>query len=461
MIALRGHVKQQEDKKWKWQGFWAFGALPDATPKSAKNPSVRPFNYTWIEPESANKVFVPSLLGMGDDEEEDEDDENTAASVTAPIADNVPASAVKANYNTTIPVPPASVTKVDESTAAPSSPSVEKAHIKTLQSADANEQDHDKETPSTPQSHPVATSKDQSVAVAPPDDPKPSDSTPATDQKHMPPPKTRVVTFATTSASEPKYTEGHTVHPDTIPPDGNWTGYFENASTRKDRHSSRVSEHFAIFFNATPAKDARMLFLDEEEDEEVDGVKDETAESDKKSDADASSDMPVDKDREVNSMITKSPSEKAPKRDPNVGKLPAGFVHVRGMGTNQFGTFELLGALDLATGVLECQRMYVVTPDNTKAITSRKKQMTTRHRTPDGASRPYSTRKRQLSWQRRSSMSDDEDEMIGLKRFSATKKRPRTMSDAHKSSGAPHSRHAGYCQAPFSHCVISARAGGA
>jgi hypothetical protein len=36
--------------------------------------------------------------------------------------------------------------------------------------------------------------------------------------------------------------------------------------------------------------------------------------------------------------------------------LPEGRIHVRGYGTNRFGTFEIVGSLDLESGMLHCQR---------------------------------------------------------------------------------------------------------
>lgn len=77
--------------------------------------------------------------------------------------------------------------------------------------------------------------------------------------------------------------------------------------------SSRVSEVFHLFFNATPPRDARMKFID---GEQAEGTGDET------------------KDK-----VTK-----------DGGELPEGYIHVRGAGTNQFGTFEILGGYNLETG---------------------------------------------------------------------------------------------------------------
>ena len=479
MIALRGHLKQQEDKKWKWQGLWAFGSMPVVTSKSGKNPSTRPFNYTWIESESATNVLVPSLI-VHDDHVEDEDDSVEDISMGL-STDNDPGIALtkKSTIKTTGPAVDTASPSVDMNNVV-----ITKSVMVDVNKYQVNANDNaiseastkimgieEKEEPSTSKTtEPIQMDfiKNKQADVLSPNMPgkirgKGSvegteesksletmtttqsgtmDTTPSneTDLQRMPPPQpklsSRGITFATTSAEEPSYTEGHTLYPGKISPDGNWTGYFENASKRKDRNSSRVSEHFSIFFNATPAKDARILFLDD--DDKIEDIED----FDRLND-DHSSDIPtkfddmrgavttekIMKDHEV--LLNSKPPIKAKiKKSIRPGLLPPGFVHVRGMGTNQFGTFELLGALDLTTSILECQRMYVVTPDNTKAATSRKKVVATRQKTSDGAQRPYSTRKRQLTWQRRSSMSDDEDEVIGMKRFSSAKKRPRAISDA-------------------------------
>ena len=218
------------------------------------------------------------------------------------------------------------------------------------------------------------------------------------------------ITFATTSEGEPSYTQASTLHEGKCPPDGNWNGYFENVAKRKDRYSNRIPEEFTLFLNGTPAKDARTVFLDEADQAEA-----------KKDD-----------EKEEGESAQGKPNEpKQPAAKKQVGLLPSGHIHVRGMGTNQFGTFELLGSLNLENGILECQRMYIVTSEPSRA-SPRRPAVVTRgvRRGADGAGRPYSTRKRQLSWQRRSSLSDDEDEIVGMRRnLGSSKKRPRSNSN--------------------------------
>ena len=124
-----------------------------------------------------------------------------------------------------------------------------------------------------------------------------------------------------------------------------------------------------MFFNATPAKDARVLFLLEKE------------------------------------------------KDDSKALLPNGHIHVRGSGSNQYGIWELIGSLNLDTGVLECQRMYV-RPDGKPKTPGRrgrprKSEMLKKRVSIDvdetPSLGPRSTRKRQLSWRKRASLSDDDE----------------------------------------------------
>jgi hypothetical protein len=99
-------------------------------------------------------------------------------------------------------------------------------------------------------------------------------------------------------------------------------GHFETIGARKNS-TIPVTETFSLFLNATPSADARIAFTDD--------------------------DHPA---QDVTTM------------------LPVGHIQARGVGENQYGTFELLGHLDLATGILECQRMYVATTaaDNSTSV---------------------------------------------------------------------------------------------
>jgi hypothetical protein len=155
----------------------------------------------------------------------------------------------------------------------------------------------------------------------------------------------------------------------------------------------RIPEDFSLFFNATPPKDARVLFPVSDDDKEK--PKDETA-----------------------------------------SLLPAGNVHVRGCGLNQYGTWELIGSLNTETGVLECQRMYVQTQEKKshgRRGRPRKSEMKKKvsivssvsdldTKTPGGRS----TRKRQLSWRKRASLHDDDELDVQVSRKGTGKRgRPR------------------------------------
>jgi len=168
------------------------------------------------------------------------------------------------------------------------------------------------------------------------------------------------ITFASVSEGETFTDAGLTTHRKICPIGGCWKGYFENVSKRKDRLSSRVQETFFLFFNSTPPADARMGFLDGDENH-----------SNSKDDS---------------------------------GVLPSGYIHVRGSGTNQFGTFEILGGYNAETGILSCQRIYISTTDgdaeggekNTTAIDDKEKA---KHAggTKKTVRKSYFTRKRPIA----------------------------------------------------------------
>lgn len=157
------------------------------------------------------------------------------------------------------------------------------------------------------------------------------------------------------------------------PPGGRWKGFFHTAtqttSTRKPlpihQQTIPISESFALFLNATPQPSARIQFVDDAE----------------------------------NSI----PS----------AKLPSGHVHARGMGENQFGIFELTGSLDLESGILQLQRLYVQTPESLAARASQRRSPRGRRRggrmSVDGDSQSArGTRKRSLTWKRRSMIEGEE-----------------------------------------------------
>lgn len=175
------------------------------------------------------------------------------------------------------------------------------------------------------------------------------------------------VTFAhRSSPDDPNFSDAAEAHPGRCPTSGAWEGYFENLAGRKGPHV-KVQENFYVFLNATPPPDARITFLDEEKEE---------TESD---------------------------------------RLPSGHIHVRGTGENQYGIFEILGSLDVESGTLACQKMYVKTADTItpRPGRSRSKNRSGTDKTPgtnDSGERPYQTRKRQMSWKRRAALEGNDDD---------------------------------------------------
>jgi len=116
----------------------------------------------------------------------------------------------------------------------------------------------------------------------------------------------------------------------------------------------------------------------------------------------------------------------------NTGALPLGYIHVRGAGTNQFGTFEIIGGYNVKTGVLSCQRIYVTTTDGdakAKADTDKNKEKV-KGSVPTPMRKSYFTRKRPVSFKRPGYDNDNDNDKgtdEGKKRMGggSAKKRPR------------------------------------
>jgi hypothetical protein len=163
-------------------------------------------------------------------------------------------------------------------------------------------------------------------------------------------PETRPPTFALVPEGHPPFTDACIKYPDApCPPSGQWKGHFQNFINARPREKiENVQENFYLFFNATPGPDVTFAF----------------------------DDTPL---------------------PPGVQK--ENLVLVRGTGSNPFGTFELIGYLDLKAGVIEIQRQYVLMPV---------KRRNRRSTTTGNSTKPYSTRKRQPSWKRKS-LEDGED----------------------------------------------------
>lgn len=150
------------------------------------------------------------------------------------------------------------------------------------------------------------------------------------------------------------------------PPSGRWQGSFDNITGRsRDKKQKmiiqQVEETFHLFLNATPDKDAKFAFEDDDGNE-------------------------------------KSHHRSAPGASP--------LVQIRGCGENQFGDFEIFGHLDVETMTMEIQRQYVYPPEiKSPRIRERKSGSTL-----PSTARPTSTRKRQPTWKRMSSTMEDDEQ---------------------------------------------------
>lgn len=400
MIALRGIVRQDEEKKWRWTGIWTFGSLPEDEEEAlkAKNPSVRPFAYTWEQARNASDILVPtaSLIDTTDEEtpdkKEQESTEKSPAEEARKIADGEP---MKVDGEVSEPLEDQVKDKKEDATKKlneEESPGEEER-----KSADGKPMQVEREA-SEPQEEEVRDKTEEATKKQDDDESSNSKEMGASHKVSEAPPtspgtKKEAITFATTLLGEPPFTEAATVHPEKCPPGGAWTGYFETATNRKDRSANQVRENFTLFFNATPPQNARVLFFDAGEDVDKDGKSE---------------------------------------------LLRSGRIHVRGMGSNQYGTWELIGSLDISTGVLECQRMYVRKPEKSPSSSRKKVAIRGSPRVSidaEGRARAQSTRKRQLSWRKRASLSEEDNDVHSRRASTSSMKKPR-LSNFDKSSAA-------------------------
>jgi len=127
-------------------------------------------------------------------------------------------------------------------------------------------------------------------------------------------------------------------------------------------------------------------------------------------------------------------------------KLLPHHIHVRGRGSNQFGTFELIGCYDLATSILYCHRAYIILPNSENEAdhngASQPEENYSRHDSELACSqqnsqqkKSYYTRKRTLKWQRYDASETDSDE----ERRRAKKRKTEQTSVATESSLKLHS----------------------
>jgi len=225
------------------------------------------------------------------------------------------------------------------------------------------------------------------------------------------------------------------------PPSGLWSGYFENSvikkAGRKALQPQKNNETFYLFLNATPSDPTTSK--DNNGGSNIDGD-DENAKKDGKNKNDNNHEYksfkrffafetatknhipkivvapPKDKPgapsyTSAESSLPLSPSSTLPGYNPRPTITSMiSLVQVRGCGENQFGTFEIIGYLDLNTMVMEIQRQYVIIeiPTNVLSLDCKKRRTLPSSVAVIEGPRPQSTRKRQPTWKRKSYDPEDD-----------------------------------------------------
>jgi len=353
---------------WKWSGQWAFGqsiseadvaisrSAVGALPGAPGAKQLFPFSYTWEAAVDPFDVRVPSEEIAFKEAQEKLKQAETEAS---------------ANITTTT----TATTEVKSQTNSPTAPSLgEKtgdasaSKAATAGSAAAEGSTATASVGVTTTTGGEKTTTDDSVTKSASTN-KQSSTTAATNlaMAALPP----VSTFACDN-----FTDASTKYPDQCPTGGRWKGSFDTAAQPVNARKSiqlnpptiPISESFSLFLNATPPAHARTQFLDEEDD----------------------------------SIISNAASQLSP-----------GHIHARGMGENQYGIFELVGSLHLESGVLQLQRLYVQIPEPAGSRgrrSPRGRRRSVRLPMEGGDSQARGTRKRSLSWKRRSMMEGGEED---------------------------------------------------
>lgn len=441
--ATSSSVTALSSNEWIWRGHWAFGLkLPDDQKKWQK------FEYIWGKEVKPADVLVISLnyTDNDDDEEDaaDEEDEDVEQQEDQHNTKTGTALSVDSNTNTSTvqqKVPKAAAATTTSSTTAASnedgtllkddaskSDAVAATATQVTLTTDTTSNALSREAPKDNKDDPTANSNKELQSTTTGAQPMDIDEKPAAINIIVPErtgdqpisadksdedaaarklsvkfeeivtksptetlkkrPKRPKITFATKLSDEdPPFTDASTKHPDKCPTGGQWKGHFENAmkaakQTKKSQAApliQKIAETFHIYMNATPAADAQTWFPTEEAPKMKKGV--------------------------GATMAGTSPTE---------GLLKEGQIHVRGTGTNQFGTFELLGSFEAATGMLECQRMYV-TNLMAPSTEPKRRRSSSAQGLAEGAALAgtaskngndggrYFTRKRPMSWKRKSS----------------------------------------------------------
>lgn len=445
-IKNRPGRKKKKRRNERSQPTSAAGAEREAAEAATKP---RPFLYKWLKPVNASEVVVPSALvimireaaeetapaesesgGMKDIPTEGGSDTTTATTTasSAAIETAVDGDTIRKDVETKHPAPDkggdessrkvdvvmkeasvdASIRTTDGdgdalmkgSNAEETLPSVENRMLdKIVASDDAN----------------ITATVSVANTVEPTTmEPPKNDHTQLT-AANIPPKEIKMQTYG-----DSPYTDASGLFPlGTCPTSGKWDGSFENVianssattssshSKKKRSHSrsadSRVREMFYLFFNATPPPDARPAFSDTDSTIIANEMLD-----------DKTSTNIVDGDGDAkmeDGVATASMTDDGDNSDDGKagGILPPSHIHVRGYGTNRFGTFEIVGSLNPTTGTLKCQRMYVPvpTPAEISKVSGKDARLSGRYILPgeneDGAGRRTAGRKRKSSWKKRES----------------------------------------------------------
>lgn len=418
MIALRGKIERNGDNtKWTWKGTWAFGtevldpshtAAPTKMTPSVVTAAARlaaqqqqhhqqkqqqaqlPFSYTWERAVDPKEIAVPSALTEAQEsgEQEEEDGAEDLAKNTTDRKEEEGSHQEKSQEDNK-----EQQSKVEES-------GNEEAEEKQSKGNDDESAKKDKPKEISDETKEILSQKSSSVSPEYGDrDDYKSEKDDSTTRQTVEPAK-KFVSFAHVpegSTDDPGFTDAVTeLGEEKVPPSGEWKGYFETLPTRKNTGNVHIQENCFLFLNFTPPKNAKTNFdvastqqnqfpaLNASSQHSATGFSNTTSQS-----------------LDNSGVATK-------------GQLQPGYIHVRGMGRNQYGTFELVGALHLESMILHVQRMYIpVASPRLGRGGGRGRPSSSRTTTPEsfsssggGSGRPYQTRKRQYSWKKRASLDE-------------------------------------------------------
>ena len=365
----------------------------------------RPFVYNWVSVADANDMMVPSSLvvfGVEEEEEEEEEEKkkeeegvnNESKGGVKAVVEKVNTAAADGDENNQKAVP-ADVGVKDSG-------------------GDVVMEDVEEQQSKGDDTKPLSPNAESGTATTTTNEDE--------KQKKKKKKKSKGITYG-----EPPYTDATTNYPPhTCPNSGKWEGHFENGSLKKGK-TPRIKEVFYLFFNGTPGKDAHDAFVDS----------DLTMKANAMLDNEGSTDVPSSGDDEKSNKS----------EDDKKHLLKEGCIHVRGHGTNRFGTFEIVGSFDPETEILQVQRMYVPVKEEKGTGTSKKRGRRSRteaarllaESADTGDIDRGSGRKRKTSWKTRSkdmsSFGDDTPDNRKGDIASIVKKRSRLSGEGGGSTG--------------------------